>query len=161
MFILNDRVDLAVAADADGVHLGQDDLDINEARPRLPPEMLVGISTHDGDQLLSACDAGADYLGVGPVMRSSTKSFDEFAGLQFVEVASAKADRPWFAIGGIDAGNVAAVTAVGATRVAVSSAVIRHEDPAAAAAELRRLLQPSASLLKIHKDHSLADSTEA
>lgn len=137
LFILNDRCDLAVAARADGVHLGQEDTAIRAARAQISSDLLLGISTHDVRQIESACGAEADYLGVGPVFTSQTKQFEQFPGLEFVAAAAAKARCPWFAIGGIDADNVGSVCRAGAVRIAVSSAVIGADAPEAAARELR------------------------
>jgi thiamine-phosphate pyrophosphorylase len=139
LFILNDRPDVARLAEADGVHLGQDDLPVREARRVVGPGVLVGVSTHDRRQLRQAVLDAADYLGVGPTFPSGTKSFAEFAGLEFVRQAAATT-LPAFAIGGITVANVEAVLAAGARRVAVSRAVCAAEDPQATAASLRRVL---------------------
>jgi thiamine-phosphate pyrophosphorylase len=139
--IVNDHLDVAIAAEADGVHLGQDDMDITEARRRWQPGGLVGRSTHSLDQALAASDAGADYLGVGPVYATPTKPGRPAVGTGLVaEVAAAGIEIPWFAIGGIDAGNIGEVLAAGARRVAVVRAVCAAADPAAAAAELKARL---------------------
>lgn len=143
LFILNDRADLALAAGADGVHLGQDDGSATQARTVLDASQLIGISTHQTSEITQACIAGADYLGVGPVFCSTTKSFQHFPGLSFVEQARQHADRPWFAIGGIQASNLSTVLSHGATRIAVSSGVIGAADPEQAARELRSLLKPT------------------
>lgn len=143
LFILNDRVDLAVAAGAHGVHLGQDDLAPTEARAKLPPQLLLGLSTHSPEQISNACQENVDYLGVGPVFPSQTKSFDVFPGLELVTAASSVADRPWFPIGGISSRNVSQVMDAGAVRIATCSAVIGHADPAAAAGQLQQQLSAS------------------
>jgi thiamine-phosphate pyrophosphorylase len=140
LFIMNDRADLAVAADADGVHVGQDELPVKEARSIVGPRRLVGVSTHTLDQARQAVLDGADYLGVGPVFSSATKSFDSLAGLEFVREVSAEIALPWFAIGGINAENIAAVLEAGASRVAVSQAILSAPDPGAAAAVLHARL---------------------
>lgn len=123
LFIMNDRPDLAVLTDADGVHVGQDELSVREARRIVGPERLIGVSTHTIEQARQALLDGADYLGVGPVFPSNTKSFDHFAGLEFVRHVAAEIGLPWFAIGGITAENVEQVIEAGATRIAVSGAV--------------------------------------
>jgi thiamine-phosphate pyrophosphorylase len=136
LFIMNDRADLAVAADADGVHVGQDELPVKDVREIVGPRRLVGVSTHSIDQARKAVLDGADYLGIGPVFPSATKSFDSLAGLEFVRQVAAEITLPWFAIGGINAENVAAVIEAGAKRIAVSNAILSVEDPAAAARTL-------------------------
>ncbi len=103
--------------------------------------MLLGVSTHNKSQLLHACGQDVDYLGVGPVFPSNTKSFDAFSGAQFVAAAAESADRPWFAIGGIDAANLDVVLRSGARRGAVSNAVIASADPERAANQLKQTLQ--------------------
>ena len=139
-FLLNDRPDLARVAGADGVHLGQDDLPPREARRVVGPNALLGLSTHDADQLDAAALSGANYLGVGPVFASRTKDFAAFAGLEFVRQAAAHAPLPWFAIGGITLENLDEVLEAGARRVAVSSAVTRADRPRTATAAFRARL---------------------
>lgn len=141
LLIMNDRPDLAVLADADGVHVGQDELSVRDARRMLGPDRLVGVSTHSIEQARQAVLDGADYLGVGPTFPSSTKSFDEFAGLEFVKQMAAEISLPWFAIGGINSENIAAVIEAGAKRVAVSNAICGSADPDQAAADLVQKLQ--------------------
>lgn len=140
LLIVNDRPDIAVLCDADGVHVGQDELSAAEARRIVGPERLVGVSTHSIDQARQAVLDGADYLGVGPVFASQTKSFEHFAGLEFVREAAVEIALPWFAIGGIDARNLPQVKDAGATRVAVSGAICQADDVADATAELRAQL---------------------
>lgn len=135
--IINDRPDLARLASADGAHLGQEDLAPRDARRVLGPRALIGVSTHDLEQLRQAPLAGAQYLGVGPVFPSRTKDFAGLAGLAFVRQAAESATLPWFAIGGIDASNLDAVLAAGAQRIAVSSAVVGAPSPRRAARALR------------------------
>lgn len=136
LFIVNDRPDIARLVDADGVHLGQDDLPIREARRIVGADALIGVSTHDLEQLRRAVLEGANYVGVGPTFPSQTKDFACLAGLDFVRAALAETTLPAFAIGGIHLGNVADVVAAGATRVAVSNAVCAAEDPRRAANHL-------------------------
>ncbi|MEX0704453.1 MAG: thiamine phosphate synthase [Planctomycetales bacterium] len=137
LLIVNDRPDVAALADADGVHLGQDDLPVREARRIVGPRRLIGVSTHDIEQARQAVLDGADYLGVGPTFPSGTKEFAAFAGIDFVRAAAAEISLPWFAIGGIGPENLGDVLATGATRVAVSAAICAAEDPAGVA---RRML---------------------
>ncbi len=140
--IMNDRPDLARLAGCDGVHLGQDDVSVRDARRIVGAAAHIGVSTHDREQLDAAVLAGAGYLGVGPVFPSATKEFSEpeLAGLSFVRHAAETTALPWFAIGGIDADNVARVLEAGGTRIAVAGAVVRAESPRRAAARLRARL---------------------
>ena len=145
LFILNDRPDLARLAEADGVHLGQEDLPVKEARRIVGPDALIGVSTHSLDQLRQAVLDGASYVGVGPTFPSGTKGFAEFPGLEFVRRAAAETSLPAFVIGGVNLDTVGAAVAAGARRVAVSQAISQAEDPRAAALRLRRALDsPSA-----------------
>jgi thiamine-phosphate pyrophosphorylase len=138
--IVNDRPDLARLAGADGVHLGQDDVTVRDARRVYGTAGLVGVSTHEIADIERALLDGASYLGVGPVFDSGTKSFDSFAGLDYVRQVSEMTTVPWFAIGGIDEENVGSVIEAGARRIAVSGAVVRAEYPRKAAAALRAAL---------------------
>jgi thiamine-phosphate pyrophosphorylase len=122
--IINDRVDVALTADADGVHLGQDDLTVEEAREILGPDKLIGLSTHSLEQLQQALQTSADYLAVGPVYATTSKENpDPVVGLELVTVAKALCDRPLVAIGGITVERAPAVVAAGADSVAVISAL--------------------------------------
>ncbi|MCA9053929.1 MAG: thiamine phosphate synthase [Planctomycetaceae bacterium] len=136
LLIINDRPDLAVLVDADGVHVGQEDLPVAAVRRIVGSDRLVGVSTHNLAQVRKAVDDGADYLGVGPVFPSSTKSFDNFVGLEFVQAAVQETSLPCFAIGGVDAANVSQVAASGCRRVAVSGAICSASDPSAATRKL-------------------------
>ena len=129
LLIINDRPDIAFASQADGVHLGQDELSVQDARSVLGPDRLVGVSTHSIEQARQAVLDGADYLGVGPTFPSSTKSFAEFPGLGYVREMAAEIQLPWFAIGGINVSNVSEVTKAGADRIAVSSAICQSPTP--------------------------------
>ena len=137
LFILNDRPDLAAQAGADGVHIGQDDVPVAQARAEVGPDAIVGLSTHSPDQIDAAADADIDYIGVGPVHATPTKPGRAPVGLALVSYAAARAARPFFAIGGIDLTNVAAVAGAGARRIAVVRALADAQDPAAAASALR------------------------
>ncbi len=137
LFILNDRPDLAARAGADGVHLGQDDMAVAKARELLGPKPLIGRSTHSPAQIDAAAALAVDYIGVGPVHATPTKPGRPAVGLELVSYAAAHAVTPFFAIGGINLGNVAAVRAAGAERIAVVRAVTEAEDPAGAARRLR------------------------
>ena len=129
LLIVNDRVDLAIAADADGVHLGQEDLPVAEARKLLGPGRIIGSSTTNGEEMQRAVDAGADYIGVGPVYATPTKANKQPAGLDYVRYAADKSPIPWFAIGGIDINNLDEVLNAGAQRVATVRAIMEAEQP--------------------------------
>jgi thiamine-phosphate pyrophosphorylase len=130
--IVNDRVDIALAVDADGVHLGQQDIPIALARRVLGPQRLVGRSTTNPEEMARAIAEEADYIGVGPVYETPTKAGKPAAGLDYVRYAVEHASLPWYAIGGIDAQNLPEVTAAGAQRVAVVRAIMQAPDPAQA-----------------------------
>ncbi|HEX3476695.1 MAG TPA: thiamine phosphate synthase [Kofleriaceae bacterium] len=140
--IVNDRVDVALAVDADGVHLGQTDLSIEDAR-RIASELWIGVSTHNLDQVRAACEAGADYLGFGPVFATATKANpDPVQGLDGLRAAVAAASgRPVVAIGGITAGTAGEVYRTGAHAICAIGAVNTAGDPRDAA---RRLARPGA-----------------
>ncbi len=140
MFVMNDRPDLAVLADADGVHVGQEELTVKDARTLVGPDRLVGVSTHSIEQARQAVLDGADYIGVGPVFPSGTKQFDRLAGLELVRAVAAEVRLSAFAIGGITADNLPLVRQAGLGRVAVSGAVASAADPGAAARRLLALL---------------------
>ncbi|MEG4997176.1 MULTISPECIES: thiamine phosphate synthase [unclassified Microcoleus] len=129
LLIVNDRVDLAIAVDADGVHLGQQDLPVAEARRLLGPGRIIGCSTTNGEEMQRAIDAGADYIGVGPVYETPTKANKPAAGLDYVRYAADKSPVPWFAIGGIDINNLDQVLNAGAQRVAVVRSIMEAEQP--------------------------------
>ena len=132
-FIVNDRPDVALAAGADGVHLGQEDLPVAWAR-RIAPSLLIGRSSHEPAHAEQAIVEDASYFAVGPVWDTPTKPGRRAAGLSYVrDVASRSIDVPWFAIGGITLDNVHEVLDAGATRVAVVRAVLDARDPAEAA----------------------------
>lgn len=133
--VVNDRLDLALLAGADYVHLGQDDVPVATAR-RLCT--AVGLSTHTPAEI--SC-ADADYLGVGPVFATPTKPGRPAVGLDLVRYAARHARQPWYAIGGIDQQNAASVVAAGAQRLAVVRAIGEAADPERAAAGLRALLR--------------------
>ncbi|HEX4420857.1 MAG TPA: thiamine phosphate synthase [Kofleriaceae bacterium] len=141
--IVNDRLDVALAADADGVHLGQTDLPIGDARRVLAAAgrtMWIGVSTHNVGQVRAACDAGADYLGFGPIFTTTTKQNpDPVQGLTGLTAAVAEARGcPIVAIGGVTADQAAALYATGAAAICAISAVNHAPDPAAAAVAFRR-----------------------
>ncbi|MEY4840126.1 MAG: hypothetical protein RLZZ374_1034 [Cyanobacteriota bacterium] len=136
LFLVNDRIDLALAVDADGVHLGQDDLPPAIARRLLGPDRLIGRSTHRLEQLHQAVADGCDYVGVGPVNATPTKPGRDPVGLDYVRQAAATSPIPFFAIGGIDSTSLEEALAAGASRVAVVRAITQAADAGAASAEL-------------------------
>jgi thiamine-phosphate pyrophosphorylase len=141
--IMNDRVDLARLASCDGVHLGDEDLSVRDARRIIGPASHIGVSTHNRSQLDAAILAGASYLGVGPVFPTPTKEFTEpeLAGLSYVRLAALTTTLPWFAIGGISEANLDRVLEAGATRIAVSAAVVRAKRPHRAVERLKAQLE--------------------
>ena len=141
---VNDRPDLALAADADGVHVGQDDNGVAAVRERVGDDLLIGLSTHSPDQLEAGIAAGADQLSVGPVWETPTKPGRPAAGLGYVrQAAERRPPVPWFAIGGIDLRNVGEVADAGAERIVVVRAVRDAADPGAAATQLRAAVERS------------------
>ncbi len=148
LFVMNDRPDIARLAEADGVHLGQDELPVKEARRILGPDALIGVSTHTIEQVRQAVLDGGSYIGVGPTFASQTKEFGELAGIDFVRQAATETTLPAFAIGGVNAVNAHEVVAAGLRRIAVSHAICKADDPRRAARELREILangEPGAS----------------
>jgi thiamine-phosphate pyrophosphorylase len=141
LFIVNDRIDLALAVEADGVHLGQGDLPPAVARALLGPDRLIGRSTHGLEQIQQAVADGCDYVGVGPVAATPTKPGRLPVGLEAVSNAAAACPIPFFAIGGIDAPGLPALRAAGATRVAVVRAITEAADPEASARGLLAALE--------------------
>jgi len=138
LFVLNDRPELVGATNADGVHVGQDDTPVGEARAAVGAERLVGLSVSSRADIAAA--AGADYLGVGAVYGTPTKTDARAGGLELVHAAAELVRIPWFAIGGIDEETIADVVAAGAPGVAVVRAIRDADDPEAAARALRRRL---------------------
>jgi thiamine-phosphate pyrophosphorylase len=135
LFIMNDRPDLAALSQADGVHLGQEELTVKDARAIVGPRALIGVSTHSIEQARQAVLEGASYIGVGPTFPSGTKRFDAFPGLDLLRAVSAEIRLPAFAIGGITRDNLPEVLAAGIPRVAVSGAICGSLNPADAARE--------------------------
>lgn len=150
LFIVNDDPDLAHTCDADGVHLGQDDMPISEARAILGPDAIIGLSTHTREQIAATGDvpdrsspsSSVDYVSVGPIWETPTKEGRPAVGLELIRHAAEVAPHPFFAIGGIDPGNAAAVVDAGARRLCVVRAIRDAQDPTAAAEELRNALAP-------------------
>jgi thiamine-phosphate pyrophosphorylase len=133
LFAVNDRADIALAANADVLHLGQDDLPMTWARRLLGDDILLGHSTHNPDQAARAATEPWDYLVAGPVWPTTTKPGRPATGIPLIEaVATLDPPQPWFAIGGINPTNLPQVTAAGATRVVVVRAITEAPDPASA-----------------------------
>lgn len=137
LFIVNDRVDIAYGVDADGVHLGQDDLPLEVARSILGKKKFIGISTHSLPQALKAQERGADYIGVGPIFSTPTKPDYKAVGTALIEKIKDKIKIPFVAIGGIDETTIDKVIASGAQRVAVVRAVCAANDIKMAAKRLK------------------------
>ena len=141
LFAVNDRADIARAADADALHLGQGDLPLTVAREIVGRGRLIGLSTHDRGQAAAAAAADVDYFCVGPCWPTPTKPGRVAPGLQLVRsAAELNTDKPWFAIGGIDADRLRAVLDAGARRIVVVRAITAADDPRAAAEQLKSVL---------------------
>ncbi len=140
IFIVNDRVDIAMLLQAEGVHLGQDDLDIKSARALVGESMIIGVSTHAPEQALKAVEDGADYIGVGPIFETPTKQGRKAVGLEYVKWAAENIEIPFFAIGGIDKENVGEVLKSGAKRVAVVRAIVSSKSPQKAAKDFSKFI---------------------
>src|SRR5215211_1792541 len=140
LFLVNDRPDLAVACEADGVHVGQDDMPVDEARAIVGPVRIVGTSTHSPEQVDAAEAADVDYYAVGPVFETPTKEGRPATGWDLIGYAAGRATKPWFAIGGMDATTARAAAAAGAERVVVVRAIRDAADPEAAARAVRAAL---------------------
>ena len=141
-FIVNDHVDIALLVEADGVHVGQDDLPVPEVRRLVGPEMIIGLSPHSPEQAQAALAAGADYIGVGPIFATQTKE-DVVApvGFAYLDWVAAHIRLPFVAIGGIKAWNAADVAAHGADCCALVSALVGAENIGAAVACVREAIQ--------------------
>jgi len=143
--IINDHIDIALEVDADGVHLGQDDLSLAEARQLLGPDRIIGISTHSIEQGLAAQAGGADYIGVGPVYPTGTKPGRAAVTTSYVQEAAAQIRIPFVAIGGITLGNVDTVIAAGAKRICAVSEIVGADDPAAVCRAFKAKLKAAAN----------------
>jgi thiamine-phosphate pyrophosphorylase len=141
LFIINDRPGVALLVDADGVHVGQEDLPVEAVRRIMGEGKLVGVSTHAPEQARKALEAGADYIGVGPVYATPTKEGRSPVTLEYVrQVAAMNLPIPFFAIGGIDSNNLTEVLDAGARRVAVVRAIMAAEDPEESARQIKNAI---------------------
>jgi thiamine-phosphate pyrophosphorylase len=138
LFILNDDPELARSCDADGVHVGQDDVSAEGARELLGPDAIVGLSTHSEEQIAASAERPVDYISVGPIWETPTKEGRPAVGLDLIRHAAERAPHPFFAIGGIDPDNAAEVVRAGAERLCAVRAIRDAADPGAAAAQLRQ-----------------------
>jgi thiamine-phosphate pyrophosphorylase len=137
LFIVNDDPELARTCNADGVHVGQEDMPATEVREAVGPDAIIGLSTHSGDQIAAAAEQPVDYVSVGPIWETPTKKGRPAVGLELIAHASANAPHPFFAIGGIDTSNVAQAVGAGARRLCVVRAIRDAENPTAVAEQLR------------------------
>ena len=129
LFIVNDRVDIALASDADGIHLGQDDLDLEIARKLLGHSKIIGISANNEIDISNAINKGCDYIGIGPVFKTSTKKDKEPLGIEMIKILTKDLKTPWFAIGGINKENISSLRKNGFKKVALVSQLMNSEDP--------------------------------
>lgn len=142
LFMVNDRVDIALAAGADGVHLGQDDLPVSAVR-QIAPHLMVGASTHSLAEALAAQEAGASYVNIGPIFATQTKPTTAPLGPEVIDKIVPRLRIPWTTMGGITRANIGQVVSRGARHPAVMTAVTAAPDPAAAALRLRNLILSS------------------
>lgn len=144
LFIVNDDPHLALELRADGVHVGQDDMDPAEARRIMGPDAIIGLSTHSREQIEAAAQEPVDYISAGPIWETPTKEGRPATGLGLIREAAEIAERPWFAIGGINAENAEEVASAGAERLCVVRAIRDAEDPRAVATALFGVVDPAA-----------------
>lgn len=141
LFIINDRPDVAMLSDADGVHLGQEDLPPEDVRELLGPEAIIGLSTHSVAQAEAAAERGADYIGVGPAFPTRTKGYETGGGSELVRELCSATSLPTVAIGGITPARAGSVIGAGAGSVAACAALCGAHDPAEAARAFRRSIE--------------------
>jgi len=146
LFVVNDRPHVALEVGADAVHVGQDDMPPADVRALVGPDMLIGLSTHTPHEIDAVDPELVDYIGVGPIHETPTKEGRAAVGLELIAHAAASARVPFFAIGGLDVGNIAAALGAGATRVCVLRAIADATDPAAAARALRERIDAVAGV---------------
>jgi thiamine-phosphate pyrophosphorylase len=146
--IINDHADIALAVDADGVHLGQDDLPLAEAR-KIMGAKIIGISTHSLAQAVAAAEGGADYVGFGPIFQTKTKDAGPPRGVEELKIIKRHVGIPVVAIGGITQDNLAEVFEAGADAVAVSSGIMKRRDIAEAAGRYVALIEAITERLRL------------
>ena len=129
LFIINDRLDIALASNADGIHLGQDDLDLKTARKLLGYSKIIGISANNEIDISNALKEGCDYIGIGPVFETATKKDKKPIGIEKIKTLTKDLDIPWFAIGGIKLKNISYLKSNGFKKVALVSQLMNSEDP--------------------------------
>jgi len=140
IFMVNDRIEIAKKVDADGVHIGQSDIDINTARKILGHNKIIGVSTHNIFQARIAQQSGADYIGVGPVFPTTTKDYEPPVGLDYLRQVKKETTIPFVAIGGINFNNIHKVLHAGGKRVAICSAIISTENILSVTRSFKNLL---------------------
>lgn len=145
-FIINDHVDIALLCDADGVHVGQGDIPLQDVRRLLGAERIVGVSTHARAQAEAAIAGGADYIGVGPVYATATKREAEPVGLEYLRWVAVHSPIPFTPIGGVNAATLLEVIAAGGRCCAIVSAITLAEDIEGRIAELRRIIRESKAI---------------
>ena len=129
LFIINDRIDIALASNADGIHLGQDDLDLKTARKLLGFSKIIGISANNEIDISNALKDGCDYIGIGPVFETATKKTKKPIGIEKIKTLTKDLNIPWFAIGGIKSNNISNLKNNGFKKVALVSQLMNSEDP--------------------------------
>jgi thiamine-phosphate pyrophosphorylase len=144
LFIVNDDPHRALELSADGVHVGQEDMDPAEARRVMGPDAIIGLSTHSREQIEAAASEPVDYISVGPIWETPTKEGRAATGLELIRTAAEIAQLPWFAIGGIDTDNMDQVIGAGAERICVVRAILDARDPRAATSALFDAVDPAA-----------------
>lgn len=145
IYIVNNRADIALLSDADGLHLGQSDLTLNDARKLLGRNKIFGISCHNLSETLKAQDEGADYIGIGPVFQTKTKPDSQPLNLSLLKKINRKIKIPYFVIGGIDSSNIRAIISSGAKRFAVCRAICHAKNVKKAASDLKKLIDQNVS----------------
>ncbi len=140
LFIINDYLDIAAASDADGLHIGHDDIPVEEARKILSVDKIIGCSATTLDQAITGAIEGADYIGVGSIFPTTSKKDIDVCGLKVLKQVTVKINIPVVAIGGINKSNIAKIMEAGATAAAVISAILNEKDPEAAARELAGMI---------------------
>ena len=129
MFIVNDRIDIALASNSDGIHLGQDDLDLKTVRKFLGYSKIIGISANNEIDISNALKEGCDYIGIGPVFETTTKKNKKTIGIETIKTLTKELNIPWFAIGGIKSNNISYLKRNGFKKVALVSELMNSEDP--------------------------------